>query len=156
LIYIRDIAEQVVRITQRTEDTNEKIDLSNYPKIKKFFRERIGIPLYLTAEEENLAGQIITIRNLVVHNFNYIPDNYTTKFSNWKELACITQDDDIFYIDLDFSSLDNLGNFLSKSVANIDDRISEKYGIEQYYFDEEDVPEEEKSLYDFDDEDFLE
>jgi hypothetical protein len=53
--------------------------------------------------------------------------------------------------------LDNLGNFLSKSVAEIDDRISEEYEIEQYYFDEEDVPEEERSSYEYDieDEDFF-
>jgi hypothetical protein len=56
---------------------------------------------------------------------------------------------------LDFSTLGNLGNFLAKSVADIDDRVSKKYNIEQYYFDEEDVPEEEKSLYDIDDEDFF-
>jgi hypothetical protein len=157
LIYIRDIAEHVARRTKLSEGTNLKIDLSNYPKVKRFFREKLEFSLYLTPEEENLAGQIITIRNLIVHNFNYIPDRFLTKFYNWKELACIKQDDDVFYIELDFSSLDNLGNFLSKSVAEIDDRISEEYEIEQYYFDEEDVPEEERSSYEYDieDEDFF-
>jgi len=115
----------------------------------------LGFPLYLTANEENLAGQIITIRNLIVHNFNYIPDDYIAKFYNWKELECIKQDDDIFYIELDFSSLDKLGNFLSKSVADIDNRISEKYNMEQYYFNEEEMPAEEKSSYDIADEDFF-
>lgn len=155
LIYIRDIAEQVIRLAKLAEDSNARIDLSNYPKIKRFYRERTKIPLYLAANEENFAGQIITIRNLVVHNFNYIPDNHIEKFHNWKELKCIKKDDDVFYIDLDFSSLDNLGNFLVKSVADIDNRIAEKYSIKQYYFDEEDVPKEEKLLYDIEDEGFF-
>lgn len=153
-IYIRDMADQVIHLTKPAEDVERKYDLSNYPKIKKFYKEHLGIPLYLTANEENLAGQIMTIRNLIVHNFNYIPDNYVAKFYNWKELECIKQDDDIFYIELAFSSLDKLGNFLSKSVADIDNRISEKYNIEQYYFDEEDVPAEEKSDYETTDEEY--
>jgi hypothetical protein len=84
LIYIRDIAEHVARRTKLSEGTNLKIDLSNYPKVKRFFREKLEFSLYLTPEEENLAGQIITIRNLIVHNFNYIPDRFLTKFYNWK------------------------------------------------------------------------
>ena len=91
-----------------------------------------------------------------MHSISFIPDNYVTKFHNWKDLECLKQDADILYIQLDFSSLGKLGNFLVKSVADIDNRLSEKFNIESYYFDEKDIPVNEKSPTGIEDEDFSE
>jgi len=87
---------------------------------------------------------------------NFIPDNYLSKFHDWKKLECIKKDDDILCIQLDFSSLGKLGNFLVKSVADIDNRMSERYSIDRYYFDEEDIPENEISPTEIIEEDFSE
>jgi hypothetical protein len=91
-----------------------------------------------------------------VHGLSSIPENYETKFNNWMDIECIKQDSDLLIIELDFSSLNILGNFLVKSVADIDKRLSEKFDIERYSFDEEDVPENEITPIVLEDEDFLE
>lgn len=106
-IYIKDIAGQALYRAELEKKHNKKFDLSSYSKVKAFYKDYLNAPLYTQPEDENLAGQILTIRNLIVHSLSYIPDNYVTKFHNWKDLECIKQDADILYIQLDFSSWAN-------------------------------------------------
>jgi len=139
-IYIRDIVGQCINITELEQKQSRKFDLSSFPKIKAFYKDFLSIPLFTTTEEEKFVEQILAIRNLIVHSYNDIPDKFVTKFHNWKDLGCIKQDSDLLIIQLDFPSLNKLGNFLVKSVADIDARLSEKFNIAFYYFDEEDMP----------------
>ena len=108
----------------------------------KRFRKELGLPLYLTPEDERLANQIVTIRNILVHNISVIPDRYLGRFTNWQELGCIRQDSDLLIIQMNLSCLDKLGNFLSKSIADIDSRAASQFDLEEYYFEEGDKPTE--------------
>lgn len=140
LNYITDMASYVIDKEQLQID--KKNALRSYPKIKRCFRMDLETPLHITDEEERLADQIVTLRNLVVHSLDYIPDKYYPKFHDWKNLGCIKQDSDIFHIEFDYKSLEKFGDFLSKAIADIDNRLSENHDLPSYFFDEEDVPDD--------------
>jgi len=82
------------------------------------------------------------MRNILVHNISVIPDKYLSRFSNWQDLDCIHQDSDLLIIQMDLNCLAKFGNFLSKSVADIDSRAASKFQLDEYYFTDEDKPSE--------------
>ncbi len=152
ITYLTDIASYTIDKNEYSLD--KKALLRNFPNIKKCYREHFNTPLYLTPEVETLADQLITIRNIIVHGLNYIPDRYYPKFQNWEELGCVRQDEDILFVKFDIRSLERFGLFFTKSVADIDTRLSNNHHLDMYYIYEEDITEEYKSYTESIDEEF--
>ena len=143
LTYLVDMASYV--IDKNELDVDKKAWLRSFPKIKKCYRDNFNVPLFVTDEDEKLGDQLITIRNIVVHGLGYIPDNYYAKFHNWEDLQCIKQDSDILHIEFDFITLEKYGEFLAKSIAELENRLVKECSIDQYYFTEDDIPNEYES-----------
>jgi len=137
VFYLIGMADHIVRRTARSSSTESFAPRRTFPQTKEYFRKEIGVPLYLTPADERLADQIVTMRNILVHNVSVIPDKYLARFANWQELQCIRQDSDLLIIQMNFSCVDQLGNFLSKSVADIDSRAASQFKLEQHLFDED-------------------
>lgn len=135
-VYLVEMAHHVIKKTNPALIADAKKNLRTFPRLKKYYRNKLDTPLCITAQDEILTDQIITLRNLIVHNLHHVPDKYMPKFHNWQKLGCIKRNSDVLYIELDFSSLERLGNFLSKSIADIDKRISQNFDLDTYYFDE--------------------
>lgn len=154
IIYLTEMANLVIKGSYPELISESKKVLRNFPRIKKCYTDYFDTPLYLTPADESFINQLVTLRNLLVHGIGVIPDDYLTKFENWKDLGCIKQDSDVFYLDFSFTELERFGNFITNSVTDIDSRMSEKFDIPSYYFDEDDIPDEYMQQTDYFDEFF--
>jgi hypothetical protein len=153
--YVKIIASHV--LAKRQFNIDHRDVLRNFLNVKKCYRDIFKVPLFHSIEDEQLAEQLISLRNILVHNVNFIPDSYLPKFHNWDQLGCITQrEEEILEITLNFDSLERLGLFLVKSAADVDNRLAENFEIKQYYFDAKDIPQDVQINLEFLDDDFFE
>jgi len=154
-LYLVEIGIHINRRANSEFFDNDSPPLRNFSQIRKTYREVFRVPLYLSAREERMAVQIITLRNLIVHDIGFVPDRYLGRFENWSEFECIREDGGLLFFGMNLRCLERFGNFLCQSVAHVDARLAREFELERYTFDDSDIPQDQGSRIDVLDDDLL-